>query len=125
MIFSRSFVAVFSAATMLLAPAATFAQPAPAPPAAAGPSTTQQHHHRRGSAYMRALRTLDLSDAQRTQIAGIVDRARAANKNADPASRRAGREKLRAEIDAVLTPAQRTRLRDTLARNRTNAPART
>ena len=81
---------------------------APAPP-------QQQRHHRHRNRYMHAMRSLNLSDAQKQQIAGIMKNARAANKNADPQTRRANRLALRQQIDGVLTPDQRTQLHAKLA----------
>ena len=111
----------------LAAPLAASAQtaPAPAPPAAAPPgaSGVQPHHrhHRRGLAH--ALRSLNLTDAQKQQIAGIMKSARAARMaNAgtppDPQTRRANMQALRAQIDGVLTDTQRAQLADTLKRER-------
>jgi Spy/CpxP family protein refolding chaperone len=112
--------AVMVAATAGIGPAA-FAQPAPAPSASA---PAGQHRH--GNAYMRALRSLDLSDAQKTQIRTLLVNARQNSQaTTDPAARKADRERLRAQIDAVLTPEQRTKLQQTLASERKNPPSKT
>lgn len=100
-----SFVTALGVAAMLIAPAATFAQTAPAPytapSGAAAPSA--RGHHRGGSQYMRALRSLNLSDTQRQQIRSYM---------------RASAQQLHTQIDGVLTPAQRTQLRSTLQQPR-------
>jgi Spy/CpxP family protein refolding chaperone len=117
MIRLNRFVATLSVAAVLAAPLAAFAQPAaPAVPSPGAAAPTHKHHR---SPYMAALRSLDLTDAQRTQISDTMKAARAAGKTADPATRRANFEKTRAQIDAILTPAQRTQLQAALK----NAPA--
>jgi Spy/CpxP family protein refolding chaperone len=106
-------VAAVSVAALLGAPFAAFAQPAPvAVPSPGAAAPAQRHHHR--SPYMHALRSLNLSDAQRQQITTLTQSARSAPRTTDPAVRRANMEKLRAQIDAVLTPAQRTQLQTEL-----------
>ena len=110
-------------------PLAASAQTAPAPgvmpPPAAPQSQPQQpsqqprHHHR--NRFMHAMRGLQLSDAQKQQIAGILKNARAtraANQAADPQTRRANAKALRDQIESVLTDAQRTRLHANLAAGR-------
>lgn len=98
-----SFVAALGVAATLVLPAAALAQNAPAPVTA--PAT--RPHHRHGSAYMRALRRLNLSDAQKQQI-------RQAMRNEQIAMRK--------QIDGVLMPDQRTQLRSALQQARTNPP---
>ncbi len=98
-----SLVAAVGVAAMLLAPSVSFAQTTPAPytaPAGAAPSA---RHHRGGTHYMHALRALNLSDAQRQQIRSYM---------------RTSQQQLRAQIDGVLTPAQRAQLRSSLQRSR-------
>jgi Spy/CpxP family protein refolding chaperone len=71
---------------------------------------------------MRILRDLNLTDAQKQQIAGIVKNSRAANQNVtDPQTRRANALAMRRQIDGVLTDAQRTQLRAKLAAARQRA----
>ncbi len=101
--------AVASAQT---APAAPGAPPAASAPANTAPGSVPRHHHNR---YMRAVRSLNLSDAQKQQIRGFVQAMRTANQNADPVTKRANAKQLRAQIDGVLTPDQRTQLRAALA----------
>jgi Spy/CpxP family protein refolding chaperone len=101
-----SFVAAFGVAAMLLVPAASFAQTTPAPyttPSATAPSA---RHHRGGSRYMRVLRSLNLSDAQRQQIRAYM---------------RASQQQLRTQIEGVLTPEQRTQLRSSMQQPRSEA----
>ncbi len=86
----------------------------------AAPQAAAHAHHR--NALREALGRLDLSAAQHSQIDAIFAQARGQNKGADRATRRANRKQLRSQIDAVLTPAQRTRLRDMLRAER-RAPA--
>ena len=123
----------FALIAALAAPLAVSAQTAPIPPAGApaapvapGATTTGPHnghhrHHRRGFAH--ALRGLNLSDAQKTQISGIMKSARTnmqAGKAADPQTRRANMLALRQQIDGVLTPDQRTQLKANLSKERQN-----
>jgi Spy/CpxP family protein refolding chaperone len=71
---------------------------------------------------MHALRSLNLSDAQKQQIRGFARATRTADQNADPATKRANMQKLRAQIDGVLTPDQRTQLQAALAAPPSPAP---
>ena len=99
-----SFVAAVGAAAILLAPAAALAQSAPAPyTAPAGSAAHAAWHHRGGPGYIRALRALNLSDAQRQQIRTYMQTSQ---------------QQLRAQIDGVLTPAQRTQLHSSLQQSR-------
>jgi len=59
---------------------------------------------------MHALRNLNLTDAQKQQIAGFVKNARLATRNAQ--------RQLRQHIEGVLTDAQRAQLRANLAHGR-------
>lgn len=103
-------------ALALAVPVTALAQQAPPPAPTAGHA-----HHRNGLRI--ALGRLNLSPAQRSQIDQFFAQARGQNKGADRATRQANRKHLRAEIDGVLTPAQRTQLRDTLrAERRGSAP---
>jgi Spy/CpxP family protein refolding chaperone len=99
----------------LAAPAAALAQQTP-PPAAAtfAPGARPHHGHRHGGGLRKALRSLNLSAAQQTQIDQALAQTRQANRNADPATRKANRSQLRSKIDAILTPAQRAQLKATL-----------
>jgi Spy/CpxP family protein refolding chaperone len=118
---SARYLAAAALAVACALPAAAFAQTAPAPAPLTSPMPGMQRHHghhgHRGG-YMRVLNTLGLSDAQKQQIKTAMQQSRQANQNADPATRKANREKLRAQIDAILTPDQRTRLQAALAQQR-------
>ena len=84
-------------------PADTGAQPgAPGAMSQGGP----QRMHRFG----RILQTLGLTEAQKAQIRTIMTNARARNRGADPETRHANMKEAFAQIDAILTPAQRTQL---------------
>lgn len=114
MIVSRLLAAAaFVTATAVGVPA--FAQIAPAPAPAASGAPHARHH---GSPFIRALRGLDLSDAQKSQIRTLMQNARSANQNADQATKRANAAKLRTDIENVLTPDQRTKLQQSLANQR-------
>lgn len=65
------------------------------------PAAHATHHRARGMRYMHALRSLNLTAAQRGQIRTIV---------------RNQRQALRTQIDGVLTPDQRTQLRANLTK---------
>ncbi|MFN2460318.1 MAG: hypothetical protein ABR591_06495 [Candidatus Velthaea sp.] len=112
--FSR-LISAAALASLCVLPVAAGAQPAPqAPQNGAAPAGAR--HHR--SAFMHALRTLNLSPQQKDQIKSLVQQSRSANQNADPSARRANREKLHADINGVLTPAQRTQLQAEIERER-------
>jgi Spy/CpxP family protein refolding chaperone len=120
---TRFIAAAVLTATMAL-PLAAAAQQAPPAPPAGGP--VQRNHHGHGGHYGRALRHLHLSDAQRQQIRTAMTQMRQNNQNVDPQTRRANVKQLRAQIDAILTPDQRTRLHNELRhghRNNGAAPA--
>ena len=92
-----SYAAALGAAGLLLVPAAAPAQTTTGPMAApTAPAATSPQRRRHGSRYMRALRSLNLTDAQKTQIRTIM-------RNQEQA--------MRSQIDGVLTPEQRTQLR--------------
>jgi Spy/CpxP family protein refolding chaperone len=117
---SARFLAAAALAVACALPAVAFAQTAPAPaaPLASPAPGTHRHHHGHRGGYMRVLNTLGLSDGQKQQIQSVVQQSRQANQTADPATRKANRAKLRAQIDAILTPDQRTRLQAALAQQR-------
>jgi Spy/CpxP family protein refolding chaperone len=102
--------AVASAQQSPPAPAATYAPGVPGAPGA-------HRGHRRGG-FRKALRGLNLSASQQSQIDQAFTQSRAANQNADPATRKANRQQLRAKIEAILTPAQRAQLQANLKQNR-------
>jgi Spy/CpxP family protein refolding chaperone len=67
---------------------------------------------------MRALRSLNLSDSQKTQIRSIVQNYRQKDQGVDLATRRANSQQMRADIMNVLTPAQRTQFDQTVQQMR-------
>jgi Spy/CpxP family protein refolding chaperone len=77
---------------------------------------TPQGHH--GGRYMHALHQLTLSSAQQQQIKDAVAQTRSANQNVDKPTRRANMQKLRAQINGILTPDQRTQLRAEIQKER-------
>ena len=83
-----------------------------------GQGAGQSAPHHRGGPYMRALRSLNLSDAQQTQIRSIMQSYRQKAQNADPATRRANAEQMRSNIMNVLTPAQRAQFQQELQQYR-------
>jgi Spy/CpxP family protein refolding chaperone len=95
----------------------------PAPGATApSPSAGAHEGHRHRNGFMRIMRDLNLTDAQKQQIDGIVKSSRAANQNVtDPQTRRANALAMRRQIEGVLTDAQRTQLRAKLAQARQRA----
>ena len=64
------------------------------------------------------MQSLNLSAAQKQQVAGFLKSTRAANKGADPQTRRANMLAMRKQIDSVLSDAQRSQLRASLSRSR-------
>ena len=108
---------LLSAVTLVAAlviPSAAFAQTAPAPYPSAAPANGARPHGHRHNGMRSALRGLNLSASQQTQVSQAFEQTRAANRNADQATRKANRQQLRAKIDAILTSAQRTQLQATL-----------
>ena len=100
-------------------PLAASAQTVPVPaPGAAAPAPAAHHYRHHHNRYMHAMRGLNLSDAQKQQIAGILKSSRGANKNADPQTRRADARALHQQIEGVLTDAQRSQLHAKLAQGR-------
>ena len=103
---------------VLALPAAALAQQAtPFPMATAVPGMPGAHHGHRHNGLRNALRGLNLTPAQQSQIDQAFAQTRQANQNADRTARKANRKQLRARIDAILTPAQRTQLDAALKRN--------
>jgi Spy/CpxP family protein refolding chaperone len=111
--FKRSAFSV-ALATALLTGGGTFAAvafgsvpAALADDATSGPPAGGQHGHRMGEMLM----SLNLSDAQKTQIRAIMAEARKQNENVtDREQRRSNMKAAMAKVDTVLTPAQRTEL---------------
>ncbi|HZO94120.1 MAG TPA: hypothetical protein VFB22_10115 [Candidatus Baltobacteraceae bacterium] len=117
--FIPRFLTSIALAATLAVPVAACAQQAPPPAASAQDAAPGAHHHHHRFNPMRAaLAKLNLSDAQKHQIRDAMKQSREANRNADDATRKANREKLRGEIDAILSPDQRTQLRSELQQMR-------
>lgn len=117
----RIAAAVFAVALSI--PAAAFAQQTPLPAATAGPAfpgsgAPAGRHRNRSNRLRAALHQLNLSATQQQQIDQALARAKDANRNADRPTRRANMQKLRADIDAILTPAQRTQLQLAMRKSR-------
>lgn len=127
---STRFLAAVAIAATLVLPVAASAQTAPAsapaavPVTGASPLPGARHHHRHGGGFRRALHALSLSPAQQQQIDAVFAQNRGANANVtDAATRKANRRKVRAQIEAILTPAQRTQLQAELQKNKQHRPA--
>lgn len=65
--------------------------------------------------FAQALLSLNLSDAQKSQIRAIMKTARAQAKSEDPDTRRATMRAAFAKVQAILTPEQRTQFQAKLA----------
>ncbi len=72
--------------------------------------------------FAQALMSLNLSDAQKTQIREIMTAARAQAKTQDPETRRATMRAAFAKVQATLTPEQRTQFQAKLAALRAQQP---
>jgi Spy/CpxP family protein refolding chaperone len=111
--------AVASAQTAPAAPADSAASAAPA--AAGAPPAPQAggHHRHRKNRMMAALRGLNLSDDQKTKIEGFMTSYRDSRTSATPETR----GQLRAQVESVLTPDQRTQFDTKLKHHGPPAPA--
>jgi Spy/CpxP family protein refolding chaperone len=92
-------------ALALLVPSAAFAQSAPTP--------TDKHPHY----FTRAVSTVTLTAAQKTQIAAITARYRAAHPDSAPHDQKA-EDAFHQQITDVLTPTQRTHVQSELVKLR-------
>jgi Spy/CpxP family protein refolding chaperone len=122
------FVPFLVVAAILAVPLMVDAQttPAPAPAASGAPMTGPGHHHRRHrDALMHALQSLDLTDAQKQQVATFRSQERAANKNADMATRQANGAKMHDQIMGILTPDQKTQLQARMHHSMHSGPGMT
>jgi len=72
--------------------------------------------------FAQALMSLNLSDAQKTQIREIMTAARAQAKTQDPDTRRATMRAAFTKVEAILTPEQRTQFQAKLAALRVQQP---
>jgi Spy/CpxP family protein refolding chaperone len=80
------------------------------------PAPMSGKHHRHKDAFMRALHTLTLTDAQKPQIEGFISATKQANQNATPDQRKANIKQLHQQIISVLTPEQQQQLNAELAK---------
>ena len=86
-----------------IAPAAAQASP--------GPGGGSQGYGKGRQQFAKMLQTLDLSDGQKNQIRSIMEAARAKNKTlTDPQAKRQTMSGAFKNIEAVLTPAQKSKL---------------
>jgi len=119
--FSRLLPSLAIAATMLCAPALAQNTNQPAAPAPSGAPAPAHPHHI--SPIRVALGSLDLSDAQRAQLTTLRGQLKAARENGEPVSR----ADMLKQLNAILTPAQRTQFQAALekakAQQQQQAPA--
>jgi len=104
----RSLLVPAALATALAVPVAGFAQVQPSPAPLGQPNQGQRHHG--GFGFMRAMRGLNLSTQQQSQIQQLVQQYRQTHPRGstpDPQSRK----DLRTKVMAVLTPAQQAQLK--------------
>ena len=102
-------------ALALGAPIASQAQSQPQPGTVPAASTAPHEHHEHGM--MRAVKELNLSDAQRSQIQQLVQQYRQQHPKGSTPDPQA-RKDLRDKIFAALTPDQQTQLKQRLAQMR-------
>jgi len=107
--FLRLLPSLAIAATMLSAPALAQNTNQPPAPAASGAPAAPAHAHRISPIRV-ALGSLDLTDAQRTQIKNLHDQLKTARENGEPVSR----ADMLKQLNAILTPAQRTQFQAAL-----------
>jgi Spy/CpxP family protein refolding chaperone len=118
---SIRFFGIAALAAVLAVPVAALAQQAPPAPMSTAPAQAGMRRHgggHHGGGFRHALQSLNLSAAQKTQIQQAFAQSRGANRNADPATRKANRDKMRTQIEAILTPAQRTQFQTALQQAR-------
>lgn len=101
----RPYLAFALAGTLLSVPLAAFAQNAPSPAPSSTNAAAGSPGHQRGGAMRRSLETLGLGADQKSRIKDVMKAYRASRGSASPQTR----EQLRANVEAVLTPDQRTR----------------
>jgi len=89
---------------------------APGAAGAAGQGTSGRHH------FAQALMSVNLSDAQKTQIRQIMSTARAEGRTQDPETRRKTFHDAYEKVQAVLTPEQRTAFNAKMAELRAQSP---
>jgi Spy/CpxP family protein refolding chaperone len=120
--FSRLLPSLAIAAAMLCAPALAQNTNQPAAPAPSGAPAAPAHPHHLSPIRV-ALGSLDLSDAQRAQLNTLRGQLKAARENGEPVSR----ADMLKQLNAILTPAQRTQFQAALekakAQQQQEAPA--
>jgi Spy/CpxP family protein refolding chaperone len=116
------FVPMLALAATLAAPLTAGAQTASPAPAASGAPMTGHHRHHRQS-LMHALQSLNLTDAQKQQVATFHSQEQQANQNADPDTKRANAAKMREQIMGILTPDQKAQLQAQMQHHAGSAPA--
>ena len=89
---------------------------APGAAGAAGQGSSGRHH------FAQALMSVNLSDAQKTQIRQIMSTARAEGRTQDPETRRKTFHDAYEKVQAVLTPEQRTAFNAKMAELRALSP---
>ena len=89
---------------------------APGAAGAAGQGASGRHH------FAQALMSVNLSDAQKTQIRQIMSTARAEGRTQDPETRRKTFHDAYEKVQAVLTPEQRTAFNAKMAELRAQSP---
>jgi len=89
---------------------------APGAAGAAGQGSSGRHH------FAQALMSVNLSDAQKTQIRQIMSTARAEGRTQDPETRRKTFHDAYEKVQAVLTPEQRTAFNAKMAELRAQSP---
>jgi Spy/CpxP family protein refolding chaperone len=95
-------------------PIAGAAQTAPAPAASAASPGAHAHHH---NGFMRALRGVNLSDQQKTQIQQIMSQYKSQHQPGSPRDPQA-MQQLHQQVMNVLTPDQRTQVQQNLQQMR-------
>ena len=97
----------------------------PAPAASGAPAMGHHHHRHHHQSLAHALRSLNLTDAQKQQVATFASQERQANTNADPATRHANAGKFHDQVMGILTPDQKTQLQAAMRqRHGTNGESR-
>lgn len=117
------YLSILTLGTVLATPLAAAAQtttPAPYPAASAAPMHSGHHRRHHGHSLMQAVRALDLTASQKSQIDAFRSQEREANQTADSATKRANSAKLREQIIGILTPDQKTQLDAQLHRQHAN-----
>jgi Spy/CpxP family protein refolding chaperone len=98
------------------------AQTAPATTDMSSPAPAQtvphQHHHHHRQSLLHALRAVNMTDAQKQQVAAFHDQEQKANANADAPTRQANAATMRRQIMGILTPDQKAQLTAGMHKNK-------